>query len=208
MHITAHLANIYHTATNMMLPVKLVSYLTQVKLDKLDRILEYISLTELLLFGSSNTTDTQKTLASIFNFIREDDNYLKPKEGGNNGTTIRGWNDKTDLVSTLETDRPTCLNQTKRKIKHVVVTNLPGMHNGRYMSTFSSSNMINGFFGSISLDISYSDKHTPVDVNAMTVHQWNYENAIPIEGNNDPSRWNVNADEGYYNLVVSKSANC
>ena len=41
MHIAAHLGNIYHTATNMMLPVKLVSYLTQVKLDSLDRILEY-----------------------------------------------------------------------------------------------------------------------------------------------------------------------
>merc|ERR1739848_3669 len=65
MHIAAHLGSIYHTATNMMLPVKLVSYLTQVKLNNLDRILEYISLKELLLFGSSNTTDNQKTLASI-----------------------------------------------------------------------------------------------------------------------------------------------
>jgi hypothetical protein len=38
MNIVGHLGQIYHTATNMMLPLKLVSYMAQLKLDRLDRI--------------------------------------------------------------------------------------------------------------------------------------------------------------------------
>lgn len=225
MNIIGHLGRIYHTATNMMLPLKLVSYMAQVKLDRLDRVLNYVALTNLLLHGSSHTTDSQKSLADIFNFLINDNNYLLATNGGNKGTTIRGWNDSTDRVSTSQGDRPTCLNKVYpygytlasnqtmedveyKHVKHVVVTNVPGMDNGRYGATMSSSNMINGFFGSISLDVSYSDTHTPVDVNGMTVHQWNYGNTSNIDGDNNPARWNVNANEDYYALVINNSANC
>ena len=72
----------------------------------------------------------------------------------------------------------------------------------------SSSNLIHGYFGSLSIDLSYSDTHTPVDVNGMTVHQWNYNNNTALNGNNNPSRWNVNADENYINLVTNANNNC
>jgi hypothetical protein len=237
MSIIAHLARIYHTATNMMLPLKLVSYMAQIKLDRLDRVLNYVGLSNLLLHGSSHTTDSQKSLADIFNYLVNSENYLVNTTGGNRGITIRGWNDSTDRVSTSQDDRPTCLNKDYpyghtlaaasgtfgntdyvaaqkredfeyKKVKHVTVTNVPGMDNGRYGSTMSSSNMINGFFGSISIDVSYSDTHTPVDVNGMTVHQWNYGNTSNIDGDNNPARFNVNADEDYYALVISNSSNC
>ena len=218
MNIIGHLGRIYQTATNMMLPLKLVSYMAQVKLDRLDRVLHYVALTNLLLHGSSHTTDSQKSLADIFNFLINDNNYLLVTNGGNKGITIRGWNDNNDRVSTSHEDRPTCLNKdqpygyttdvSSKEVKHVIVTNVPGMDNGRYGATMSSSNMINGFFGSISLDVSYSDTHTPVDVNGMTVHQWNYGNTSNIDGDNNPARWNVNANEDYYALVINNSANC
>ena len=231
MNIIGHLGRIYETATNMMLPLKLVSYMAQLNLDRLDRVLNYVGLMNLLLHGSSHTTDSQKSLAEIFNFLVNGNNFLLNTAGGNRGVTIRGWNDSTDKVSTTQDDRPTCLNKVYpygytlaaasgsaaaekiedfeyKHVKHVIVTNVPGMNNGRYGSTMSSSNMINGFFGSISIDVSYSDTHTPVDVNGMTVHQWNYGNTSNINGDNNPTRWNVNANEAYYELVINNSANC
>jgi hypothetical protein len=224
MNIIAHLGRIYHTATNMMLPLKLVSYMAQINLNRLDRVLNYVGLSNLLLQGSTHTTDEQKTLADVFNYLVNSNNYLTTA-GGNRGITIRGWNDSDDRVSTSQTDRPTCLNKVYpygytlasgetqeqfeyKEVKHVIVTNVPGMDNGRYGATMSSSNMTNGFFGSISIDVSYSDTHTPVDVNGMTVHQWNYGNTSNIDGHNNPARFNVNADEDYYSLVITNSANC
>jgi hypothetical protein len=50
--------------------------------------------------------------------------------------------------------------------------------------------------------------HTPVDVNGMTIHQWNYGNTSNIDGDNNPARFNVNANEEYYALVINNSANC
>ena len=97
------------------------------------------------------------------------------------------------------------------KVKHIVVTNLPGFNNGRYGSTMSSSNLINGFFGSLSIDLSYSDTHTPVDINGMTVHQWNLTDSqqddAMFNGKDNPARWNVNADEDYIKLTTTAS-NC
>ena len=218
MNIIGHLGRIYQTATNMMLPLKLVSYMAQIKLDKLDRVLSYVGLTNLLLHGSSHTTDAQKSLADIFNYLINGNNFLLTTGGGNRGIVIRGWNDTADRVSTSQQDRPTCLNKEQpygyttevsfKEVKHVIVTNVPGMNNGRYGATMSSSNMTNGFFGSISIDVSYSDTHTPVDVNGMTIHQWNYGNTSNIDGDNNPARFNVNANEEYYALVINNSANC
>ena len=72
----------------------------------------------------------------------------------------------------------------------------------------SSSNLTNGFFGSLSIDLSYSDTHTPVDVNGMTVHQWDIDSTNIIDGQNNPARWNVNADESYLKSVTAASVNC
>ena len=117
---------------------------------------------------------------------QNDNNYYSLSEGGNYGIALRYWDDEKDCVVSGEQARFTCLNtnlkvhsgdstktylvksnQTDRvnKVKHVVITNLPGFTNGRYGSSMSSSNLINGFFGSLSIDLSYSDTHTPVDVN-------------------------------------------
>jgi hypothetical protein len=215
MHVVGHLNSIYETATNMTLPIRLISFLGQIKLDSLNRVLRYISLCNIACAEPSSTLDEGKVLNQVFNYIRDASNYLVA--GGNKGVSILGWNDKLDCITVQDGDRPTCLNTSTsatytedldRKVKHIVVTNLPGMKNGRYGSTMSSSNNTNGFFGSISIDMSYSDTHTPVDVNGMTVHQWNYDNSENINGDNNPANWNVNANENYMALVMAANHNC
>lgn len=215
MHVVGHLNSIYQTATNMTLPLRLISFLGQIKLDSLNRVLRYIALCDIACAEPSSTLDEGKVLNQVFDYIRDASNYIV--NGGNKGVSILGWNDKLDAITVQDGDRPTCLNTSTsttytedpdRKVKHIVVTNLPGMKNGRYGSTMSSSNNINGFFGSISIDMSYSDTHTPVDINGMTVHQWNYDNSDNITGNNNPSNWNVNADEDYMALVMANNNNC
>ena len=100
-------------------------------------------------------------------------------EGGNYGISIKYWDDNSDNVVLNNSSRFTCINtntevvipqdwntttnkspsglikslNTNRinKVKHVVVTNLPGFVDGRYGTSMSSSNLINGYFGSLSI---------------------------------------------------------
>ena len=71
----------------------------------------------------------------------------------------------------------------------------------------SSSNTTNGYFGSLSIDVSFSDTHTPVDVNGMTIHQWNLNSTNAINGDIDPSKWNVNANDDYRNQAQMANIN-
>ena len=230
LQLISHLGAIYRTATNLSMPLKIVEYMSQVLCNtNLSNLLYYVSLCELYSSRTSSTVDIGKRLNQIFHFIQNDNNYQNALQGGNRGVKLRYWNDLTDSndISPDLEGRFTCLNTNpekitpsttdvnqltsyniarENKVKHVVITNLPGFDNGRYGSTMSSSNMIHGYFGSLSIDLSYSDTHTPVDINGMTVHQWNYDNNN--NGLNNPSRWNVNADESYRSLVTNASNNC
>jgi hypothetical protein len=230
LQLLSHIGRIYRSSTGLSLPLKLVEYIAQVKaMSSISLLLKYVSLCELYTFAPASTVDIGKKLNQIFNFIQNDNNYYSLSEGGNNGIALRYWDDAKDCVVSGEHARFTCLNtnlkvhsgdstktylvksnQTDRvnKVKHVVVTNLPGFTNGRYGSSMSSSNLINGFFGSLSIDLSYSDTHTPVDVNGMTVHQWDIDSTNIIDGQNNPARWNVNADENYLKAVTAASINC
>jgi hypothetical protein len=231
LQLISHLGAIYKTATNLSLPLKLVEYMSQVVCNvNISLLLYYVSLCELYAARTSSTSDIGKRLNQIFHFIQEDNNFQTHLQGGNLGTALKYWNDLTDSTETGEGARFTCLNtnpdlvdvatsteasqiktfniQRVNKVKHVVITNLPGFDNGRYGTSMSSSNLINGYFGSLSIDLSYSDTHTPVDVNGMTVHQWNYDNNVNLNGLNNPARWNVNADENYRHLVTGASAIC
>jgi hypothetical protein len=231
LQLISHLGAIYKTATNLSLPLKLVEYMSQVVCNvNISLLLYYVSLCELYASRTSSTSDIGKRLNQIFHFIQEDNNFQAHLQGGNLGTALKYWNDLTDSTESGEHARFTCLNtnpdlvdvtssteasqmktfniQRINKVKHVVVTNLPGFDNGRYGTSMSSSNLIHGYFGSLSIDLSYSDTHTPVDVNGMTVHQWNYDNSDNITGNNNPSNWNVNADEDYMALVMANNNNC
>ena len=234
LQLISHLDNLYNICNGLSLPLKLVEYISQVKTNtNISNLLYYISLYKLYNQGNTSTIDIGKKLAQIFHFIQNDNNYLTKHYG----IYIKHWNDLTDSINSYnECHRFTCLNTNlniilpsdwntstnkspsglikslntlrMNKIKHVVITNLPGFDNGRYGTSMSSSNMIHGYFGSLSIDLSYSDTHTPVDVNGMTVHQWNYNNNTALNGNNNPSRWNVNADENYINLVTNANNNC
>ena len=228
LQLLSHLSAIYKTATNLSLPLKLVEYMSQVVTNtNISLLLYYVSLCELYTSRTSSTVDVGRRLNQIFHFIQDETNFNTPLQGGNRGTALKYWNDLTDTVETSQEARFTCLNTNlelvepissslvsqmksfniKRinKVKHVVVTNLPGFDNGRYGNSMSSSNLINGYFGSLSIDLSYSDTHTPVDVNGMTVHQWNYDTNINFNGSNNPARWNVNADENYKHLITNAS---
>ena len=205
--------------------------------NNLSNLLHYISLIQLYAHGNSSTVDIGKKLAQIFDFIQLDSNFKTPSMGGYYGIALITWNDLTDSNDiNNDKNRYTCLNTNKEivypsdwntatktsasgklvsyntlrsnKVKHVVITNLPGFDNGRYGTSMSSSNMIHGYFGSLAIDLSYSDTHTPVDVNGMTLHQWNYSNKNNINGLNNPARWNVNADESYRALVTGASSIC
>lgn len=230
LQLLSHICRIYRSSTGLSLPLKLVEYVAQVKaVSSISLLLKYVSLCELYAYGAASTVDIGKKLHQIFNFIQNDNHYYSLSEGGNYGVALRYWNDATDSVVSGEQARFSCLNtnlqthsgdstqsylvtsnQTDRvnKVKHVVITNLPGFTNGRYGSSMSSSNLTNGFFGSLSIDLSYSDTHTPVDVNGMTVHQWDIDSTNIIDGQNNPARWNVNADEAYLQSVTSASVNC
>jgi hypothetical protein len=237
LQLISHLGRLYKSSTNMSIPLKLVQYLAQIKTNSsLNILLKYISLYELYTFSNSSTVDQGKKLNQIFHFIQNDNNYLSNIEGGDYGISLRHWNDEKDSVEINKNTRFTSLNtnlkqeypidwntssnksptgkiislNTNRinKIKHVVITNLPGFVNGRYGTSMSSSNLINGFFGSLSIDLSYSDTHTPVDINGMNIHQWDINNTNIIDGINNPSRWNINADENYKKSVVQATINC
>lgn len=237
LQLLAHLSRLYKTSTGLSLPIKLVSYISQVKShNSLSSLLKYISLYELYQYGTSSSVDISKKMNQIFNFIQNDSLFYNDREGGYFGIALRYWDDLLDCTVTGEPARPSVLNTNSNiispsdwdtttnsssshkiqsrntlrnnKVKHVVITNLPGFTNGRYGTSMSSSNQINGFFGSLSIDFSYSDTHTPVDINGMTVHQWDYSNTQNIDGQNNPARWNVNADENYLKMVTSASANC
>ena len=228
--LLSHVGRIYRTSTGLSLPLKLVEYVAQIKaVSSISLLLKYVTLCELYTFSTGSTVDIGKKLHQIFNFIQNDNNYYSLSEGGNYGVALRYWDDAIDSVVSGEQARFSCLNtnlqthtgdpsksylitsnQTDRvnKVKHVVITNLPGFTNGRYGSSMSSSNLTNGFFGSLSIDLSYSDTHTPVDVNGMTVHQWDIDSTNIIDGQNNPARWNVNADESYLKSVTAASVNC
>jgi hypothetical protein len=230
LQLLSHLGRIYRASTGLSLPLKLVEYVAQVKsLNSISNLLKYVQLCELYTFGASSSVDIGKKLNQIFHYIQDDNNFYSDAEGGNYGTALKYWDDKTDCVVSGEQARFTCLNTNLNevapkdtsgtyvksnmisrvnKVKHVVITNLPGFINGRYGSSMSSSNLINGFFGSLSIDLSYSDTHTPVDVNGMTVHQWDIDSTNIIDGLNNPSRWNVNADENYRKAITAASLNC
>ena len=231
--LLSHIGQIYRTSTGLSLPIKLVEYMSQVTAElSLSNILYYISLAEMYAMGDTSTIDAGKRLNQIFHFLQNDSNYYSNLQGGNYGVALRYWNDEKDCVETGNDARFTCLNANDadliepedgttgtyksrntlrvNKVKHVVVTNLPGFKNGRYGTSMTSSNLINGFFGSLSIDLSYSDTHTPVDVNGMTVHQWDIDNVSSHYdgGQNNPARWNVNADEEYRKLLSQASINC
>ena len=231
LQLLSHVGRIYRASTGLSLPLKLVEYVAQIKaVSSISLLLKYVSLCELYTFATGSTVDIGKKLHQIFNFIQNDNNYYSLSEGGNYGVALRYWDDAKDCVVSGEQARFSCLNtnlqthsnpnssltylvtsnQTDRvnKVKHVVITNLPGFTNGRYGTSMSSSNLTNGFFGSLSIDLSYSDTHTPVDVNGMTVHQWDIDNTNIIDGQNNPARWNVNADEAYLKSVTAASVNC
>ena len=231
--LISHIGQIYRTSTGLSLPIKLVEYMSQVKGQvSLSNILYYISLSEMYALGNTSTIDAGKRLNQIFEFVRQDTHYYSDLEGANYGIALRYWNDAKDSVETGQDARFSCLNANDtiidpadgsshtyksrntirvNKVKHVVITNLPGFKNGRYGTSMSSSNLIHGFFGSLSIDLSFSDTHTPVDVNGMTVHQWDINNMSGsdlVGGQNNPARWNVNADEEYRKLLSSASVNC
>ena len=231
--LLSHIGQIYRTSTGLSLPIKLVEYMSQVSAgSSLTNILYYISLAEMYAMGDTSTIDAGKRLNQIFNFLQNDNNYYSHLQGGNYGIALRYWNDEKDCVETGDDARFTCLNTNDadlidpedgtvgtyksrntlrvNKVKHVVVTNLPGFKNGRYGTSMTSSNLINGFFGSLSIDLSYSDTHTPVDINGMTVHQWDIDNVSTtiFGGQNNPARWNVNANEEYRKLLTQASVNC
>lgn len=237
LQLISHFSSLYHSSTGLSLPIKLVSYLSQVKTqNSLTTILKYISLYELYQYGVSSSVDISNKMNQIFDFIQNDSLFYNQLEGGYFGSSLKYWDDHIDGVVTGEKSRPSSLNtniniispddwntDTKssptdkiqsrntlrnNKIKHVVITNLPGSNNGRYGTSMSSSNLINGFFSSLSIDFSFSDTHTPVDINGMTLHQWNYSNTSNIDGLNNPARWNVNADENYVNIIINASNNC
>ena len=237
LQLISHLGRIYNTSVGMSLPLKLVEYLAQIKrTNTLTILLKYIELCQLYQNNNSSTVDSGKQLNQIFNLIENDENYMSYSDGGNYGVSIKYWDDKTDSVVLNEGSRFTCINtnteivipadwntstnkspsglikslNTNRinKVKHIVVTNLPGFTNGRYGTSMSSSNLVNGFFGSLSIDLSYSDTHTPVDINGMTVHQWDIGNTTKlIDGVNNPSKWNVNADENYMKEIANAQLN-
>ena len=239
LQLISHIDNIYETCTGLTIPLKLIEYLSQVKGNNtLDKLLKYVSLFKLFNAGNSSTIDSGKKLNQIFHFIQNDNNYYSFSEGATYGRSLKHWNDLTDSVDTGDLARFTCLNTQssiilpqdwntatnkspsgliksyntlrQNRVKHVVITNLPGFKNGRYGTSMSSSNLINGFFGSLSIDLSYSDTHTPVDINGMTVHQWdinNFSNTFMLDGQNDPARWNVNADEEYIKNATNSSIN-
>ena len=237
LQLISHFSSIYHSSTGFSLPLKLVSYLSQVKINTtLKTLLRYISLCELYQYGNSSSVDISKKMNQIFDFIQNDSLFYSDMEGGSFGSSLKYWDDYLDRTVTGENSRPTALNTNiniidpddwnitskssptdkipsrntlrNNKIKHVVITNLPGFNNGSYGRTLSSSNLINGFFASLSIDFSFSDTHTPVDINGMSLHQWNYSNTSNIDGLNNPARWNVNADENYAKVIVNASTNC
>lgn len=237
LQLISHFSSIYHSSTGFSLPLKLVSYLSHVKAHTtLKTLLRYISLCELYQYGNSSSVDISKKMNQIFDFIQNDSLFYSDMEGGSFGSSLKYWDDYLDRAVTGENSRPTALNTNiniidpddwnitskssptdkipsrntlrNNKIKHVVITNLPGFNNGSYGRSLSSSNLINGFFASLSIDFSFSDTHTPVDINGMTLHQWNYSNTSNIDGLNNPARWNVNADENYAKVIVHASTNC
>jgi hypothetical protein len=236
LQLLAHVGKIYRTSTGLSLPLKLMEYMAQVKTtESLNNLLEYIFLSDLYSFGGSNTVDVGNKVHQIFHFIQEDKNFYSFVEGGNYGRALRYWDDLCDCVVSNDSGRFSCLNtneqiiypadwnkgtsssptgkipcyktKTANKIKHVVVTNLPGFNNGRYGTSMSSSNTTNGYFGSLSIDVSFSDTHTPVDVNGMTIHQWNLNSTNAINGDKDPSKWNVNANDDYRNQAQMANIN-
>jgi len=73
------------------------------------------------------------------------------------------------------------------KVKHIVVTIFPGFTNGRYWTSMSSSNLVNVFFGSLSIDLSYSDTTTPVDINGVDADE-NYMKEI---ANAQLNEWDI-----------------
>ena len=236
LQLISHVSSIYQSSTGFSLPLKLVSYISHVKAHTtLTSLLRYIALCELYQYGNSSSVDISKKMNQIFDFIQNDSLFYNDIEGGYFGSALTYWDDYLDGVVTGDNSRPSALNTNiniidpddwntatnssptdkipsrntirNNKIKHVVITNLPGFNNGSYGKTMSSSNLINGFFASLSIDFSFSDTHTPVDINGMSLHQWNYSNASNIDGLNNPARWNVNADENYAKVIVNASTN-
>lgn len=227
LQLLSQVGKIYRTSTGLSLPLKLVEYMAQVKTtDELNNLLEYIFMSDLYSYGvGTSTIDVGNKIHQIFHFIQDDNNFYSFLEGGNYGRGLRYWDDARDSVVSDDSGRFSCLNTNEQiiypadwnkvndtspsgrlpsyktksanKIKHVVVTNLPGFNNGRYGTSMSSSNSTNGYFGSLSIDVSFSDTHTPIDINGMTIHQWNYNHTKNIDGDLDPSKWNMNANEDF-----------
>jgi len=236
LQLLSHVGKIYRTSTGLSLPLKLVEYMAQIKTtEDLHNLLEYIFLTDLYSHGGGSTIDSGNKLHQIFHFIQDDNNFYSFSEGGNYGRGLRYWDDASDSVVSDDSGRFSCLNTNEQiifpsdwnnvndfspsgkivtyktksanKIKHVVVTNLPGFNNGRYGTSMSSSNSTNGYFGSLSIDVSFSDTHTPIDINGMTIHQWNFNHTKNIEGSGDPSKWNMNANEDFRSQMDTANVN-
>ena len=237
LQLLSRVSKIYRSSSGLSLPLKLVEYMAQIRTtNNLNNLLQYIYLCELYGYNG-NSVDSGNKLHQMFHFLQNDLNFYNFSEGGNYGRALRYWDDAADSVVTNDSGRFVCLNtnetiitpsdwntnmmpigsisgKTKsiktnkiNKIKHIVITNLPGFNNGTYGTSMSSSNQINGFFGSLSIDVSYSDTHTPVDINGMTIHQWNMNTNKNIYSSADPAKWNMNGDENYYTLTQLASAN-
>ena len=205
--------------------------------NNLTLLLYYLSLCEMFIGGDTKTVDYGKTLHQMFDFIENDNYYYNYSEGGNYGIALRYWDDASDCVVTGESSRFTCLNTDEtiiypedwnpnasppssasgyspsiktlrmNKVKHIVATNLPGFSNGRYGTSMTPSNLTSGYFGTLAIDMSYSDIHTPVDINGMTIHQYNIDNISKhYHGDNtNPARFNINGDEDYRQNVPLSS---